>query len=53
MLQFGYYYLVIQDNYVAIRNSGFSNIWIAELINDKVYVNDFDFPRGLWDETDD
>lgn len=53
MLQFGYYYLVIQDNYIAIRNSGFSNIWIAELINDKVYVNDFDFPRGLWDETDD
>ena len=53
MLQFGYYYLVIQDNYVAIRNSGFSNVWIAELINNKVYVNDFDFPRGLWDETND
>lgn len=51
MMKFGYNYLTIKDNYVAIRNSGFENVWIAELINNNVYVNDFDFPAGLWDET--
>ena len=53
MLHFDYFYLAIQDNYVAIRNSGFNNVWIVELVNNKVYVNDFDMPRGLWDEESD
>ena len=48
MIGFSHLYLTIQDNFVAIRDSAFYNLLIAEFINDFVFVND-GIPEKVFD----